>query len=268
MSVVGKTVLITGATSGLGRGVARELSVQGHTVLVHGRDPGLVDDAITDLGRDARGYVADLSSLNHVRRLADWLNSNEERIDVLVNNAGVATTERQETYDGVEMDFGVNHLSHWLLTGRLLPVLERSAPARIVNVASIGQAPIDWNDPLLERGWESFRAYAQSKLAQINFTMELDERTDSRAVTVNALHPATLMDTRMVRETFGRAQSRVADGVRPVVRLAVGADVNGYGGRYFDQLLESRAHEQAYDRDARRRLWDLSARLAGEDPYG
>jgi NAD(P)-dependent dehydrogenase (short-subunit alcohol dehydrogenase family) len=258
---VGSTILITGATSGLGRGVATKLSDEGHTVLVHGRDRAKVDELAGEVG--TRGYVADLASLEQVRRLADDVASNEDRIDVLVNNAGVASSERRDSQDGFELDFAVNHLAHWLLTGLLLP----KVGARIVNVASIGQAPIDWDDPLLDRGWESFRAYAQSKLAQIAYTFDLAARLDG-GVTVNALHPATLMDTQMVRESFGRSMSTVDDGVGPVVRLAVGDDVEGVTGRFYDQTREARAHEQAYDEAARRRLWEFCAELAGEDPYG
>jgi NAD(P)-dependent dehydrogenase (short-subunit alcohol dehydrogenase family) len=258
-----QTILITGATSGLGRAVATDLAGKGHTVLVHGRDPNKVDDAVSELGQNARGYVADLASLDEVRRLANDVTANEGDIDVLVNNAGVASPERRDSQDGIELDFAVNHLAHWLLTGLLRPKIRR----RIVNVASIGQAPIDWDDPLLERHWESFRAYCQSKLAQISYTFALAERMDG-GVTVNALHPATLMDTQMVRESFGRSMSTVDDGVDTVVRLAVSDDVDGVTGRFYDQTSESRAHEQAYDPEARRRLWDLSAELAGEDPHG
>jgi NAD(P)-dependent dehydrogenase (short-subunit alcohol dehydrogenase family) len=262
-----KTILVTGATSGLGRGVAHELAERGHTVLVHGRDRGKVDDLVAELGSSARGYVADLASLEEVRRLADEVTRNEERVDVLVNNAGVAKAARQESADGIELTFAVNYLAGFLLTGRLLPLLERSAPARIVNVASIGQAPIDWGDPLLEQRYDGFRAYAQSKLAQIAFTFELAARLDGSGVTVTALHPATLMDTGMVRETFGRAMSTVDDGVGPVVRLAVGDDVEGVSGRYFDQTREARPEAQADDAAERARLWDFGAELAGEDPY-
>jgi len=258
-----QTILVTGATSGLGRAVAADLAGRGHTMLVHGRDSAKVDEAVGELGGDARGYVADLASLDDVRRLADEVASQEDGIDVLVNNAGVASAERQDSEDGVELDFAVNHLAHWLLTGLLLPKVR----TRIVNVASIGQAPIDWDDPLLERGWESFRAYCQSKLAQIAYTFDLAERLDG-GVVVNALHPATLMDTQMVRDSFGRAMSTVADGVGPVVRLAVGEDIDGASGRFYDQTRESRAHEQAYDADARARLWEFCAELAGEDPHG
>ena len=264
-----RTVLVTGATSGLGRAVADRLSADGHTVLVHGRDAERVNRLVAELPGDARGYVADLASLAAVRRLADEVQASEPRLDVLVNNAGVALTRRQESDDGIELTFAVNHLSHFVLTGRLLPLLRSSAPARIVNVASIGQAPIDWDDPLLERGYEGFRAYAQSKLAQISFTFELAERLgDDSDVTVTALHPATLMDTGMVRETFGRVQNAVDAGVGPVARLATGDDAAGVTGRYFDQTREARADAQAYDPGERKRLWELSVELAGEDPYG
>ena len=259
-------VLVTGATSGLGRAVAGALAEQGHEVLVHGRDPAKVDRTVGELGGGARGYTADLASLEATRDLADEVLRREDRLEVLVNNAGVAATERRESADGVELDFAVNHLAHFVLTGRLLPLLERSAPARVVNVASIGQAPIDWDDPLLERGWEGFRAYAQSKLAQIMITFDLAERLPA-GVTTNALHPATLMDTNMVRESFGRAMSSVDDGIGPVLQLAVGDAVGEVSGRFFDMDRESRAHAQAYDPDARARLWRLSAELAGEDPF-
>lgn len=256
------TILITGATSGLGRGVADALADQGHTILVHGRDREKVGSVTAALPGESRGYRADLASLSEVRKLAEDVGSNEEAIDVLINNAGVATTERRESEDGVELDFAVNHLAHWLLTGLLLPRLAEDG--RVVNVSSIGQAAIDWDDPLLERGWESFRAYAQSKLAQVMFTIDLA----ARGVTTNALHPATLMDTQMVRDTFGRAMSTVDDGVGPVVRLATGSEPAGKSGRFFNQTSESEADPQAYDDEARRRLWELSAELAGEDPYG
>jgi NAD(P)-dependent dehydrogenase (short-subunit alcohol dehydrogenase family) len=250
------TILITGATSGLGRGVATALAGDGHTVLVHGRDQEKIDAAVSELGGDARGYRADLASLDEVRGLAEQI----EAVDVLINNAGVVTPERQESADGVELTFAVNHLAHWLLTG----LLGDRVRDRVVNVASIGQAAIDWDDPQLERGWEPYRAYAQSKLAQIMFTFDLA----ARRVTTNALHPATLMDTQMVRGSFGRSMSTVADGVPPVVRLATDPELDGVSGRFFNQTREQEVDAQAYDADARKRLWDLSAELAGEDPYG
>jgi NAD(P)-dependent dehydrogenase (short-subunit alcohol dehydrogenase family) len=267
----GKTVLITGSTDGLGRATALELAAGGATVLVHGRDPARVESTAAEVvraggERAAHSYVADLVSLEEVRRLAEQVKDGEDRLDVLVNNAGVTRRSREESADGYELTFAVNYLSHFLLTGLLLPLLERSAPARIVNVASIGQSPIDFEDVMLERGYDPMRAYSQSKLAQIIFTFELAERLRPRGVdgvTVNALHPATLMDTKMVRESYGRAMTSVQEGVDATVRLAVAPELDGVTGQYFDGQRESRANPQAYDPGARERLWELSERLAG-----
>jgi NAD(P)-dependent dehydrogenase (short-subunit alcohol dehydrogenase family) len=199
--------------------------------------------------------------MEEVRRLAEEAAALES-LDVLVNNAGIVVPRRETIADGHERTFAVNYLAGFALTLGLLA--GERPPARVVNVASVGQAPIDFGNVMLERGYDAYRAYAQSKLAQIMFTFELAERLgDSAATTVTALHPATLMDTKMVRETFGRARSTVEEGMRATVRLAVGDDVEGVTGRYFDGLEESAAHEQAYDAGARRRLWDLSERLTG-----
>jgi NAD(P)-dependent dehydrogenase (short-subunit alcohol dehydrogenase family) len=267
----GKTVLITGSTDGLGRATALELAAGGATVLVHGRDPARVESTAAEVvraggERAARSYVADLASLEEVRRLAEQVKDREDRLDVLMSNAGVTRRSREESADGYELTFAVNYLSHFLLTGLLLPLLERSAPARIVNVASIGQSPIDFEDVMLERGYDPMRAYSQSKLAQIMFTFELAERLRRRGVdgvTVNALHPATLMDTKMVRESYGRAMTSVQEGVDATVRLAVAPELDGVTGQYFDGQRESRANAQAYDPGARERLWELSERLTG-----
>jgi NAD(P)-dependent dehydrogenase (short-subunit alcohol dehydrogenase family) len=264
-----RTVLVTGATDGLGRATALELASRGATVLVHGRSQERGEHAVAEL-REASGnerihlHLADLSTLDEVRRLADDVAREHERLDVLVNNAGIISAERRLSADGHELTFAVNHLSHFLLAELLLPLLRRSAPARIVNVSSIGQGPIDFADPMLERGYDGFGAYTQSKLAQIMFTFELAERLTAegeRGVTVNALHPATLMDTKMVRETFGRARSSVAEGVEAVVRLCLSDELEGVSGRYFDGFRESSAQGQAYDPEARRRLWALSEEL-------
>jgi NAD(P)-dependent dehydrogenase (short-subunit alcohol dehydrogenase family) len=267
----GKTVLITGSTDGLGRATALELAAGGATVLVHGRDPARVESTAAEVvraggERAAHSYVADLASLEEVRQLAEQVKDGEDRLDVLVSNAGVTRQSREESADGYELTFAVNYLSHFLLTGLLLPLLERSAPARIVNVASIGQSPIDFEDVMLERGYDPMRAYSQSKLAQIMFTFELAERLRRRGVDgvmVNALHPATLMDTKMVRESYGRAMTSVQEGVDATVRLAVAPELDGVTGQYFDGQRESRANPQAYDPGARERLWELSERLTG-----
>jgi NAD(P)-dependent dehydrogenase (short-subunit alcohol dehydrogenase family) len=270
-----QTVLVTGSTDGLGKALARELAGRGATVLLHGRSSERLEDTLREL-RDAtgsdrlRGYLADFASLDEVRRLAGEVERDWRRLDVLVNNAGIGAGNggaREESADGLELRFAVNYLAPFLLTRLLLPLLTRSAPARIVNVASAGQTPIDFDDVMLERGYGGGRAYAQSKLAQIMFTFDLAERLrgDGAGVTVNALHPASLMNTKMVYETFGYTMSTVEEGVEATLRLAVSPDLDGVSGRYFDRLREARAHEQAYDPEARRRLWRLSEQLAGLD---
>jgi NAD(P)-dependent dehydrogenase (short-subunit alcohol dehydrogenase family) len=166
--------------------------------------------------------------------------------------------------DGYELRFAVNYLAPFLLTNLLLPVLRRSAPARIVNVASVGQAPVDFDDVMLERSYDGWRAYRQSKLAEIMFTFELAERLHAegeQGVTINALHPATFMNTKMVIESVGKPMSTIEDGVEATLHLATSPDLDGVSGRYFDRLHEARAHDQAYDIPACRRLWTLSERL-------
>jgi NAD(P)-dependent dehydrogenase (short-subunit alcohol dehydrogenase family) len=267
-SIQGRTVLITGSTDGLGLATARALARRGARVLVHGRNPSKVERVLASLREPEadgpHGYLAELSSLDEVRRLARDVTAEHPRLDVLVNNAGLVALERRESRDGHELAFAVNHLSHFLLTLELLPLLERTGAARVVNVASIGQAPIDFSDLMLERGYEPMRSYAQSKLAQVMFTFELAARLGTAApVTVNAIHPATLMDTNMVRRFGGRVLSTVAAGVDATVRLVTGDDVAGRSGAFFDGLDEARADEQAYDSAARRRLWELSEELTG-----
>jgi len=198
-----------------------------------------------------------------VRELAERILTEEGRLDVLVNNAGIASGKRRVSEDGVELTFAVNYLSHFLLAELLMPLLRNSAPARIVNVASAGQSPIDFSDPMLEREYDTMRAYSQSKLAQIMFTFDLAERESNTGVTANALHPASLMDTKMVRESFGYTMSTVEEGAEAVVRLVVSPEVEGVTGAYFDGTSEARANRQAYDPQARERLWTLSEQLCG-----
>jgi NAD(P)-dependent dehydrogenase (short-subunit alcohol dehydrogenase family) len=241
------TVLVTGATDGHGRRVALDLAAEGWTVLVHGRDAERGSEVAEQAGNGARFVPADLSSLAAARALADDVGD----LDALVNNAGLASPERRASADGIELTFAVNYLAHVALTEVLL---DRGAVTRVVNVASIGQAPIDWDDPLLERSYEEFRAYAQSKLAQIMWTFDLAER----GVRADALHPATLMDTTMVQRTFGRVQSTVEEGAAATVRLL--HDDAG-SGRYFDRTREAQAHPAAYDPAERERLRAFTAEL-------
>src|SRR5919108_3088374 len=243
------TVLITGSTDGLGRALASELAGRGHDVFVHGRSRERVDAAAREVGA-AGAHVADFARLDDVRALAERARG----VDVLVNNAGIISRERRLSEDGHELTFQVNHLAGFLLTLLILP-------PRTANVASIGQRALDFDDLMLERGYDGYRAYAQSKLAQVMFTFELAERR--RDLVVNALHPATLMDTKMVRATFGTARSTVAEGVEATAALVELEDATG---RYFDGLRQARADRMAYDRGARRRLWDASVELTSAPP--
>jgi NAD(P)-dependent dehydrogenase (short-subunit alcohol dehydrogenase family) len=262
------TILVTGATDGLGRRVAQELAAKGATVLLHGRSLERLEATLEELrsqmvSEKASSYLADLSSLAAVRDLAERILSEHDRLDVLVNNAGVIARERKESEEGYELTFEVNYLSHFLLTRLLLPLLKDSAPARIINVASAGQSPLDFSNLMLERGYDAMKAYSQSKLAQVMFTFELTEHLRGTGVTVNALHPASLMDTKMVQSTFGYTMSTVEEGAQAVVRLAISPEIEGVTGRYFDGKRETRANRQAYDPQVRNRLWVLSEQLCG-----
>jgi NAD(P)-dependent dehydrogenase (short-subunit alcohol dehydrogenase family) len=261
-------ILVTGATDGLGRGVAQGLAAKGATVLLHGRSPQRLEATLEELrsqtgNEKVNSYLADLSSLDAVRDLAERIFSEHDRLDVLVNNAGVISPERMKSEDGYELTFAINYLSHFLLTRLLLPLLKDSVPARIVNVASAGQSPVDFSNLMLERGYDAMKAYSMSKLAQVMFTFELAEHLRGTGVTVNALHPASLMDTKMVQSTFGNSMSTVEEGTEAVVRLAVSQEVDRVTGRYFDGKREARANRQAYDPQARDMLWALSEQLCG-----
>ena len=262
-----RVVLITGSTDGLGREVALELAGPGTHVVVHGRnrERGLeVVRAIEGKGGSARFYQADLGQLAQVRALGEAILRDYDRLDVLVNNAGIWLSPeqgRQLSADGHELHFAVNYLSHYLLTRTLLPLLVESAPARIISVASVAQQPIDFDDVMLERNYSDGRGYAQSKLAQILFTFDLARELEGTGVTVNAVHPASMMNTTMVLSRGAAARSSVEEGAAAVLQSIRSPDV-GTGG-YFHGMRRTRAHEQAYDETARARLRQLSDALTG-----
>ena len=263
----GKTALVTGSTDGVGRRVAERLGAAGARVLVHGRDRARGERVTADIkaaGGSAEFLAADLSSLADVRRLAEAVEATTGRLDLLINNAGVGSAgPRQVSADGYELRFAVNYLAGFLLTHLLLLLLKHSAPARIVNVSSAGQQAIDFDDVMLTRGYSGGRAYCQSKLAQIMFTVDLARALDGAGVTINALHPATYMDTTMVRAAGVTPISSVDQGADAIMNLAVGEAGAQHNGAYFNGLREGRPLAQADDGEARRRLREISLELTG-----
>jgi len=263
------TVLVTGATDGLGRALAERLAREGHTVLAHARNEQRGHEALGDLLAGAYGEVrlvtGDFVSLAGVRALADQV---PDRLHVLVNNAGIGaanpTRERAESADGYELRFAVNYLAGFRLTALVRDRLIAAAPARIVNVASAGQMAIEFDDVMLEHRYSGVRAYCQSKLAQIMHAFDLAEELRNDGVAANALHPATYMPTKMVRAAGTTPVSALEDGVVATWRLAVDPALAGTTGRYFSGTADARADRQAYDPAARRRLRELSERLVGQ----
>jgi NAD(P)-dependent dehydrogenase (short-subunit alcohol dehydrogenase family) len=265
--------LVTGATDGLGRALAERLAQLGMTVHLHGRNAEKLAAAAREIvaatgNERVFTHRADLASLAEVRGLADEIAA-LDALHLLVNNAGIGSgypdsRERQESADGIELRFAVNYLAPFVLTDRLLPLLQRSAPARIVMVASRGQAALDFDDPMLEHSfYEGRRAYAQSKLAEITYAVGLAERLGPDAgVTINALHPATYMPTKIVTAQHGESIDSLERGLEATLRLAVGPELDGISGRYFDREEEVRAEAQAYDPEAQQRLRELSEELA------
>jgi NAD(P)-dependent dehydrogenase (short-subunit alcohol dehydrogenase family) len=271
MDMAGKTVLITGSTDGVGRHVASELAREGAQVLIHGRDASRAKTLIDEVARGGHVrptfYQADLSSLAGARQLASAVTADHKRLHVFISNAGIGSMnggpQRQTSADGHELRFAVNYLSGFLLAHLLLPLLKAAAPSRIVNVASLGQQPIDFDDVMITKNYSGSRAYAQSKLAQIMFTIDLAEELKGTGVTVNSLHPATYMNTTMVRAGGITPVSTVEEGGRAILHLATDDDVADRSGLFFNGMRESKANPQAYDEAARRRLRKLSLELTG-----
>jgi NAD(P)-dependent dehydrogenase (short-subunit alcohol dehydrogenase family) len=266
----GKTALVTGSTDGVGRLVAKRLAEGGWRVLVHGRDRGRGEAIVAEIaaaGGTADFLQADLSSIAEARRLADAVQKTTRRLELLINNAGLGSglsrSARRTSLDGHELLFAVNYLAGFLLTYLLLPLIKKSAPARIVNVSSLGQQAIDFDDVMLADGYSGSRAYCQSKLAQILFTIDLAHEIAGSGVTVNALHPATYMNTTMVRQSGVTPLSSVEEGAEAILKLAVSQELEGKSGLYFNGQRQARADAQAYDADARRQLRTLSLGLTG-----
>jgi NAD(P)-dependent dehydrogenase (short-subunit alcohol dehydrogenase family) len=270
--------VVTGATSGIGKAAAAALARQGAEIIVVGRDPGRAEATAAAIQADGapppKVEIADLARLDQVRALAGRLNQSLDRIDVLINNAGLVLNERQVTPDGYEHVFAVNHLAPFLLTNLLRPKLTASAPGRVITVSSDAHtaARLDLDDPNLEHGWSSWRSYSNSKLANILFTRELAGRLDGTGVTANCLHPG------VVRTGFGRdARPLMRVGItiaKPfmlspergadtIVYLASSPDVAAKTGGYYVKRQLREPSAAARDDGLARRLWEISERLTG-----
>ena len=224
---------------------------------------GLVAEIEREGKGSARFYAADLASFDQVRDFGGAILRDYDRLDVLVNNAGFgsAPNERLLSEDGHEYRFQVNYLSGFLLTYMLLPRLLASTPSRIVNVSSLAQRPIDFDDVMIEKDFSGRRAYAQSKLAQVMFTFDLHEELEGTGIMVNSLHPATYMPTGMVARLGVQPRATIGEGADAVMQLIVSTEIEG--GQFFRGLQPGRANAQAYDREARAMLKRLSEELTG-----
>jgi retinol dehydrogenase 12 len=278
-NIEGKHVLVTGASRGIGRATALALAERGAnlSLLVRNRDLGeKVVEEIRALGKPVKVelFVADLSSMGDIRRVAREFLAKHDRLDVLVNNAGAINMDRETSVDGYERTFATNHLGYFLLTKELLDLLKKSAPSRIVNVASEahrGQS-LNFDDLMYEkRGYSGFPAYGQSKLANILFTRELAKRLEGTGVTANSLHPGVIASGfgRNNKGVFGWVMRNIASpflgseasGARTSVYLACSPEVEGKTGLYWKSSRESTPTRQARDDEGAARLWKLSEEL-------
>ncbi len=275
----GKTVLITGATNGIGKAAALELAKLGATLVLVGRDKTKTEKVANEL-RTASGnnsvefLLADLSSQADIRKLASAFKAKHSRLDVLINNAGGFYDTRKTTVDGLEYTFALNHLSYFLLAQLLLEVLKASAPSRVVNVSSEAQASgkIFWDDVELRQNYGAMKAYYQSKLMNVMFTYELAKRLAGTGVTANALHPGLVNSSfgdnaknGFIKVIFGLMKRfggiSTEQGADTVVYLASSPEVEGVTGTYFDKRKAKQTNPISYDDAANERLWEESSRL-------
>lgn len=266
--VEGKVVLITGSTDGLGKETALRLARSGAVILLHGRNHQKGREVLESLrgetgSGDHQYYNADFSSLQEVAALAESISRDYQQLDILINNAGIGSGDgrREVGREGFELRFTVNYLAPFILTNNLLQLLIKSSPSRIVNVASGAQDKPVFEDLMLQENYSGKRAYGQSKLALVMFTMTLAERLAGTGVTANSLHPASMMDTKLVRESGGQPRTTVPEGADTVVYVATSPDTGNDNGNFFDHHERAEASSQAYDINARKRLFEVSEAL-------
>ena len=277
-NIKGKNVLITGATNGIGQATALELARQGANVNIvsrneeHCRATQKMIERQT--GQTINYYVADLSSQKQIRKFAEQFLAEHERLDVLVNNAGVFIRDRQESIDGIEMTFALNHLGYFLLTNLLLERIRASTPARIISVSSAAHITgrMNFDDLEFKKKYHGFKAYSQSKLANILFTVELARKLKGTGLTANCLHPGIVNsgfgkqggEKRAGISKFNALGISPENGAGTSIYLATSPEVSGITGKYFSKRKVKKPHRRAQDVEAQKRLWDLSLGMVGK----
>jgi retinol dehydrogenase-14 len=272
----GKVVMVTGANSGMGKEISLGLARLGATLVMVCRHAGRGETARADVqqtgNRNVELLIADLSSQQSIRHLVAEFESRHDRLHVLINNAGESLPRRVETVDGLEAILATNHLGPFLLTNLLLPMLTRSAPARIVTVSSGVQAmgKLDFDDLQSVRGYNEIRVYNQSKLANIVFTYELARRVAGSGVTANAVEPGfvkTNLKVPFPYSIFSFMRGKAVDGAKPTVFLASSPEVDGVSGKFFNSKgVPVKSTQSSYDENIARRLWQVSAELTHLEP--
>jgi NAD(P)-dependent dehydrogenase (short-subunit alcohol dehydrogenase family) len=260
------TVLVTGATDGIGKQTAMELAMAEYHVIVHGKDIDRVENTTDQLknaskNNDIEGFASNFESLKDVSVLADKIKDKYDKLDVLINNAGIFQKERELTEDGFEKTFQVNHLSHFLLTNLLLDLIRKSDKGKIVNVASMVHATaIDFENLQGEQNFEGSEAYALSKLCNVLFTYKLDRILDKDNVTVNCLHPGVI-NTKLLRSNWGGIGGSVKEGAENVLYVATYEEIDHVSGKYFVNKMPQSSATITYEEDKQDKLWKVSEEM-------
>jgi len=265
-SIKDKTVLVTGSTDGIGKQTAIDLAELGAHVIVHGRNQDKASQTAKEVkqktGRtDVEFVVGDLASIEQIRKMSEDIHQRFDKIDVLINNAGVYKTERELNEKGFELTFAINHLSHFLLTGLLLNLIKKSDYARIVNVASQAHgSDLDFDNLQGEQYFDGYDAYSRSKLCNIMFTYKLARKLSGTHITANVLHPGVIA-TKLLHVGFGSGGVQISQGSKTSVYLAASEEVDNISGKYFSNNREVRSSGISYDISVQEKLWDLSEKF-------
>ena len=257
-------ILVTGSTDGIGRETAKMLLELGHTVIVHGRNKDRISEAVGQLpyGERILGVTGDLSIQGEIKRMAEEIYSLTDRIDVLINNAGVFRSGRVVTPDGLEETFAVNHMAPFILTNLIFDLIRKSPAGRVVTVSSMIHADsIDFDNLQGEQYFDGSYTYSLSKLCNVLFSYELADRVKPLGITSNCLHPGVI-NTKLLRSGWGgEMNSPVSRGAETSVYLAVSPEVENITGKYFISRRSEKSQDITYNADVRKRLWEISLSL-------